>query len=239
MKCEWKEQVCLLEPKNQRKQCEFTSWTVNLYSFKSPRENNRMWIQREFSWKGQVKEGITVHMGAAAWSSCLGTDGGSCGEQQRVYNTGGKIQIPISTFTKTSRAILLWLTRVHYLFPSANEAECFSFSGIFGLSYTETDKLQVWQRQTVSHNCFYYTSKPECAIPDDKAKTIKWDDAMMLQWYRWVKNGVTQGWHWWIWREKILWFGGNKSFALTQRKGFQGMLTSASSFWIVHDSISK
>jgi hypothetical protein len=23
------------------------------------------------------------------------------------------------------------------------------------------------QRQSVSHNCFYYTSKPECAIPDD------------------------------------------------------------------------
>jgi hypothetical protein len=26
-------------------------------------------------------------------------------------------------------------------------------------------------RQSVSHNCFYYTSKPDCAIPDDRHKT--------------------------------------------------------------------
>ncbi len=29
------------------------------------------------------------------------------------------------------------------------------------------DTCTITYSQTVSHNCFYYTSKPECAIPDD------------------------------------------------------------------------
>ncbi len=37
---------------------------------------------------------------------------------------------------------------------------------------TKTRKwVRITARRRVSHNCFYYTSKPECAIPDDNKKT--------------------------------------------------------------------
>ncbi len=40
----------------------------------------------------------------------------------------------------------------------------------FVFKCNKEDYLSISQemfQHTVSHNCFYYTSKPECAIPDD------------------------------------------------------------------------
>ncbi len=77
------------------------------------------------------------------------------------------------TFEKQSvPSLMTWLTAswgksaplMKYI-----DINIFNFAGIRDatLSLSQCKNMLQLIDLTVSHNCFYYTSKPECAIPDD------------------------------------------------------------------------
>ncbi len=48
---------------------------------------------------------------------------------------------------------------------------CLSCVCVYVYMFSSHTQIKLFIIPGVSHNCFYYTSKPECAIPDDNYYT--------------------------------------------------------------------